>query len=176
LLPREGEAKRVAELTQWNAVLRAAAGYHAFKRQARASFSAEDVVHFLLRDPSSPRSVLLCLRRTEAHLDDLRRIYGLSRANEAIEVAENLREILTAKPISHILDTGLHQYLDIVQIHLQSLAGAIGRAFFRDWQPAPEAPADASAQPAASTQSQSQSATTAGQPPAGAGGKTEALA
>ena len=38
LLPREGEAKRVAELTQWNAVLRAAAGYHAFKRQARASF------------------------------------------------------------------------------------------------------------------------------------------
>jgi len=185
LLPREGEAKRVAELTQWNAVLRAAAGYHAFKRQARASFSAEDVVHFLLRDPSSPRSVLLCLRRTEAHLDDLRRIYGLSRANEAIEVAEFLREILTAKPISHILDTGLHQYLDVVQIHLQSLAGAIGRAFFRDWPPrAPEIDdmpvADASAQPetqpAAPSQSQSQSATAAGKPPASAGGKTEALA
>ena len=171
MLPREGEAKRVAELTQWNAVLRAAAGYHAFKRLARASFSAEDVVNFLLRDPSSPRSVLLCVRRIEAHLDDLRRIYGLSRSSEAIEAAEYLREILSEKPISHILATGLHQYLDVVQIHLQNLGGAIGRAFFRDWRPdAPKAeePAHAPAQ------SQSQGPAKAGKPRAG--GKKEAVA
>jgi uncharacterized alpha-E superfamily protein len=183
MLPREGEAKRMADLTQWYAVLRAAAGYHAFKRLAGARFSAEDVVNYLLRDPSSPRSVLLCVRRTEAHLDDLRRIYGLAGASEAMEAAEYLREILTEKPISHILDTGLHHYLDIVQIHIQILAAAIGRAFFRDWRPAapgtPEAAAaEASAQsenqPAASTQSQSQSAIAA-KPPATAGG-TEALA
>jgi hypothetical protein len=53
---------------------------------------------------------------------------GCRGADEAIEVAEYLREILTEKPISHILATGLHDYLDIVQIHLQNLAGAIGRA------------------------------------------------
>ncbi len=137
ILPRDGEAKRVAELTQWNAVLRAAAGYHAFKRHARAVFSAEDVVHFLLRDPSSPRSVLLCVRRTEAHLDDLRRIYGLGRASEPMELAEYLRELLLEKPIGHILDMGLHDYLDIVQIQIQQLAGSVGRAFFRDWRPEP---------------------------------------
>ncbi len=148
ILPRDNEEKRVAELTQWNAVLRAAAGYHAFKRRTRASFSAEDVVHFLLRDPSSPRSVLLCIRRAEAHLDDLRRIYGLHHADEAMEVAEYLRELLLEKPISHILAIGLHDYLDIVQIHIQKLAAAIGRAFFRDWRPAPEPDA---------SQSQSQS-------------------
>jgi uncharacterized alpha-E superfamily protein len=135
LLPRDREEKRVAELTQWNAVLRAAASYHAFKRYARAAFSSEDVVHFLLRDPSSPRSVLLCVRRAEAHLDDLRRLYGLSAAGEAIELAEILRELLLEKPLSHILAIGLHDYLDIVQIHLQKLAAAIGRAFFRDWRP-----------------------------------------
>jgi uncharacterized alpha-E superfamily protein len=135
LLPRDGEEKRVADLTQWNAVLRAGAAYHAFKRQARASFSGEDVVQFLLRDPSSPRSALLCIRRAESHLDDLRRIYGLSRAGEAIEVAEYLRELLIEKPVSHILAIGLHDYLDVVQIHIQKLAGAIGRAFFRDWRP-----------------------------------------
>ncbi|WP_298223495.1 alpha-E domain-containing protein [Acidocella sp.] len=38
----------------------------------RAQFSAEDVVHFLLRDASGTRSTLLCVRRIEAHLDDLR--------------------------------------------------------------------------------------------------------
>jgi uncharacterized alpha-E superfamily protein len=135
ILPQGREEKRVAELTQWNAILRAAAGYHAFKRRSRASFSAEDVVHFLLRDYASPRSALLCIRRAESHLDDLRRIYGLSRADEAIEVAEYLRALLLEKPISHILATGLHDYLDIVQIHIQKLAAAIGRGFFRDWRP-----------------------------------------
>lgn len=181
LLPREGEAKRVAELTQWNAVLRAAAGYHAFKRQAQASFSGEDVVNFLLRDPSSPRSVLLCLRRAEAHLDDLRRIYGMSRTSESIEVAEYLRQVLTEKPISHILATGLHQYLDVVQIHIQNLASTIGRSFFRDWQPAVPAmdqSAQGASQPAAQSQGQSQGpGAVTGTPPGSiAGGPTEALA
>jgi uncharacterized alpha-E superfamily protein len=176
MLPRDGEAKRVAELTQWNAVLRAGAGYHAFKRHARASFSAEDVVSFLLRDPSSPRSTLLCVRRVEAYLDDLRRIYGLSRANEPMEVAEYLREILTERPISHILATGLHDYLDVVQIQLQRLAAAIGRAFFRDWRP--EEPELLAQEVSGSSQSQSQSAgasPTSG-PERNSGGRTEALA
>jgi uncharacterized alpha-E superfamily protein len=160
LLPREGEAKRVADLTQWNAVLRAAAGYHAFKRLARASFSPADVVNFLLRDPSSPRSLLLCLRRTEAHLDDLRRIYGLTHAAEALEVAEYVREVLTEKPISHILDTGLHHYLDVVQIHLQTLSSSIARAYFRDWRPAvPQRDELTDAAPQSATQSQTQSST-----------------
>jgi uncharacterized alpha-E superfamily protein len=174
LLPRDGEEKRMAELTQWNAVLRGVAGYHAFKRQARAIFSAEDVVEFLLRDPSQPRSVLLCVRRAEAYLDDLRRIYGLSRAYEAMEEAEYLREILTEKSTGHILATGLHDYLDIVQIHLQVLAGAIGRAFFRDWRP--EKPAAVAAAQAQS-QSQSQSSGPAQDGPGKTpGGRTEALA
>jgi uncharacterized alpha-E superfamily protein len=138
LLPSGGrEEKRMAELTQWNAVLRGGAGYHAFKRRARAEFSPEDVVQFLLRDASSPRSVLLCIRRIESHLDDLRRIYGFNTAAEAIEQAEMLRAVLHEKPIGHILNTGLHDYLDIVQIQLQTLAGSIGRAFFRDWRPDP---------------------------------------
>lgn len=135
ILPRGGEEKRVADLTQWSAVLRVAAGYYHFKRLARAEFSAQDVVQFLLRDSSAPRSVLLCVRRIESHLDDLRRHYGLTNVAEALERVGVLRAFLLEKPLSHILATGLHEYLDHVQIHLQELAGAIGHAFFRDWRP-----------------------------------------
>jgi len=178
LLPRDGEERRVAELTQWNAILRAVAGYHAFKRHARAEFSTDDVVEYLLRDPSQPRSVLLCVRRVEFYLDDLRRIYGLSRSHEAMEAAEYLREILTEKPISHILDTGLHHYLDTVQIHLQILAGAIGRAFFRDWRPpAPDWMSQTQSQGDAEGQSQSQSVGAATDMPGKLpGGRSEAMA
>ena len=135
ILPRGGEEKRVADLIQWNAVLRVATGYYHFKRLARAEFSPQDVVQFLLRDASAPRSVLLCVRRIESHLGDLRRHYGLASVAEALERVEVLRAFLLEKPLDHILATGLHEYLDLVQIHLQELAGAIGRAFFRDWQP-----------------------------------------
>jgi hypothetical protein len=121
--------------------------------------------------------VLLCLRRVEAHLDDLRRIYGLARAGEALEVAEYLREFLTEKPISHILATGLHHYLDVVQIHIQDLAGTIGRSFFRDWQPAALG-GDAPAEHEAQSQLQTQGAVSgSAAPPGGSGGgMTEASA
>jgi uncharacterized alpha-E superfamily protein len=154
MLPKGAEEARVADLTQWNAILRGAAGYHAFKRRAQAVFSGEDVVHFLLRDPNFPRSVLLCVRRAESHLDDLRRHWGLHHADEAMEVAEYLRTLLTEKPLGHIIAMGLHDYLDVVQIHIQHLAAAIGRAFFRDWRPAPQllAPVESMSQ----SQSQSQ--------------------
>ena len=135
ILPRGGEEKRVADLTQWNALLRVGAGYYHFKRLARAEFSVQDVVQFLLRDASGPRSVLLCVRRIESHLGDLRRYYGLMAEGETLERVEVLRELLLEKPLSHILATGLHEYLDLVQIHLQELAAAIGRTFFRDWRP-----------------------------------------
>lgn len=142
LVPRDREAKRVAELTQWNAVLRAAAGYHAFKRLSPAAFLTEDVVGFLLRGPSFPRSVLLSVRRAEAHLDDLRRVHHLSGTAEAIEQAEYLRAFLLEQTIRQILDADLHAYLDLVQILLMNMASAIGRAFFRDWRPSPIVHAD----------------------------------
>ncbi|MGC9269832.1 alpha-E domain-containing protein [Acidiphilium sp.] len=135
LVPRDREARRLTELTMWNAVLRAAAGYHAFKRLARAEFSAEDVAGFLLRDPSFPRSVLLSVRRTEYHLDELRRVHHAPNTSDAIEQAEFLREFLLERPMVQVLEGDLHGYLDTVQVRLSDLAGAIGRGFFRDWRP-----------------------------------------
>ncbi len=136
LVPREHEARRVTELTQWNAVLRAAAGYHAFKRLSRGAFNVQDVAEFLLRDPSFARSAVHCVRRCEAHLDDLRRLHHLPGIAPAIERAEYLRAYLLEAPMARILAGDLHGYLDRVQVLLMDLAAAIGRGFFRNWQPA----------------------------------------
>lgn len=65
LPPLGAEERRVSELTQWGAVLRAAAGYHAFRRVAHAGFRPADVAAFLLRDGSFSRSVALCTERLE---------------------------------------------------------------------------------------------------------------
>jgi uncharacterized alpha-E superfamily protein len=135
LVPAAGEERRFAELTQWGGVLRAAAGYHAFRRVAPPGFMPVDVVRFLLTDTSFPRSVALCVEQIEAQLSTLRSRYGLRGTVAALERVEELRAGLLGRPVERIIADGLHHFLDGVQRDLILLAGEIGTAFFRDWRP-----------------------------------------
>ena len=135
LVPVVGEERRVVELTQWGAVLRGAAGYHAFRRVADPGFTPVDVVAFLLTETAFPRSVLLCVEQMEWLLGQLRSRYGLRGTVPALERIEELRAALLGRPVERIIAEGLHQFLDGVQRDLILLAGEIGTAFFRDWRP-----------------------------------------
>jgi uncharacterized alpha-E superfamily protein len=135
LVPAASEERKQAELTQWGGVLRAAAGYHAFRRVAPAGFTPADVVSFLLHDGSFPRSVSVCIAMMEWHLSNLRSRYGLRGTVAALERVEELRAGLIGRPVEKILADGLHIFLDAVQRDLILLASEIGTAFFRDWRP-----------------------------------------
>lgn len=135
LVPAEGEARRVAELTQWGGVLRAAAGYHAFRRVAQPGFTPADIVAFLLTDGAFPRSVGLCVDQMEWMLHQLRSRYGLRGTVAALERVEELRAGLFGRAVERIIADGLHSFLDGVQRDLMHIAGEIGTAFFRDWRP-----------------------------------------
>ena len=130
-----GEELRVAELTQWGGVLRAAAGYHAFRRVAPPGFTPSDVVRFLLTDTHFPRSVALCVEQIEWFLGRLRSRWGLRGTVASLERVEELRAGLLGRPVDAIIADGLHYFLDGVQRDLILLAGEIGTAFFRDWRP-----------------------------------------
>ena len=137
LVPMQGggEARRVAELTQWGGVLRAAAGYHAFRRVAQPGFTPADVVAFLLTDTAFPRSVGLCVDQMEWMLHQLRSRYGLRGTVASLERVEELRAGLFGRAVDSIIADGLHMFLDAVQRDLIQLAAEIGTAFFRDWRP-----------------------------------------
>ena len=150
-----GEERRLAELTQWNGVLRGAAGYHAFRRVAPAGFTPADVVEFLLKDAAFPRSVALCLHEVENCLTHLRSRYNLRGTEAALERVEELRAGINGRDIGWIIADGLHQFLDGVQRDLIMLAGEIGTAFFRDWRPL--AQSQSQSQSGGGMQSQSQS-------------------
>lgn len=135
MAPAGTEARRLAELAQWGGVLRAAAGYHAFRRVARPGFTPEDVVAFLLVDRGFPRSVALCVGEMEEVLGELRARWGLRGTVRSLELVEELRAALTGRPVARIIEGGLHGFLDAVQKDLIALAAEIGTAFFRDWRP-----------------------------------------
>jgi len=139
LVPQAGEERRVAELTQWFSVLRAAAGYHAFRRVAPPGFTPIDVVSFLLTDRAFPRSVALCIEQMEWLLGQLRGRYGLRGTVPSLERVEELRAAITGRPAERLVADGLHQFLDGVQRDLILLAAEIGSAFFRDWRPLADA-------------------------------------
>jgi len=149
-----GEEKRVMEQTQWSGVLRAAAGYHAFRRVAPAGFEPADVVAFLLSDNSFPRSVQLCVGQTEWHLTQLRSRYSLRGTVAALERIEEVRAALASNSVERLIADGLHEFLDALQRDFILLAAEIGNAFFRDWKPAIEV--RSAVQAASQTQSQTQ--------------------
>ena len=135
LQPPGAEEKRLAEQTRWSAVLRAAAGYHAFRRVAPAGFEPVHVASFLLSDGSFPRSLALCVVQMEWHLTQLRSRYGLRGTAAVLERIEEVRSAVSSVSASKVIAEGLHDFLDAVQRDLVLLAAEIGHAFFRDWKP-----------------------------------------
>jgi uncharacterized alpha-E superfamily protein len=135
LVPVGDEQRRVAELTQWGGVLRAAAGHHAFRRISKPDFKPADVVAFLLTNRAFPRSVLLCVGQMEWHLTQLRQTYGLRGTVPALERVEEVRAALLGRPVDAMIADGLHDFLDALQRDFILLAAEIGTAFFRDWRP-----------------------------------------
>lgn len=135
MLPKGPEDRRQEERAQWGGVLRAVAGYHAFRRVAPVEFQPEHVVAFLLTDPCFPRSVLLCLSQAEWHLTQLRVSYGLRGTRGPLEQIEDMRAALLDRSAEAIISIGLHDFLDGMQRDLIRLASEIGDAFFRDWKP-----------------------------------------
>lgn len=128
------EERRVAELTQWNAVLRAAAGYHAFRRVAEPGFSPEDVVAFLLDDTVFARSVSFCLGQMTLHLHALRQRFGLRDTAPVLEQLDEIQSSMLQADRQHE-EGGLHGHLDRLQQDLSQTGALIGTMFFRDWRP-----------------------------------------
>ena len=144
LLPSPTDVGSPLDISQWNALLRAASGYHAFRRVYASEMTPALVAGFLLLNHSFPRSVVLCVRQVETYLNQLSSGYGLRGTHSALERLDELRAALMDQPIELILHRGLHEFLDWVQIQFIEVQRAVAAAF---WPPAV---------PVGQTQSQSQ--------------------
>ena len=134
LLRGTAEERRVADMTQWTGVLRAVAGYHAFRRVAATGFRPEAVIAFLLGDTAFARSVALCVRQMSWHLNALRTRYELRDTAPVLAQLDELMGMLG--DITHLnLPAELHQFLDTLQTELNAIGALIGTMFFRDWRP-----------------------------------------
>ena len=72
LAPQADAVDADIDAGQWNALLRAAAGYHAYRREHPNGYNATEVACFLLANTAFRASVGLNLAQIEWHLTQLR--------------------------------------------------------------------------------------------------------
>jgi uncharacterized alpha-E superfamily protein len=130
LLPALSDVGSPTDISQWNALLRSAAGYHAYRRLHAARTTPARVAGFLLFNQAFPRSVHHCVREAGRLLGDLKSRYALRGGNDAAEELDRLRAVLGTLTIEEILAQGLHEFLDLLQQQLIAVSGALSAAFF----------------------------------------------
>jgi uncharacterized alpha-E superfamily protein len=136
LLPAPQDVGSPLDASQWNTLLRSAAGYHAYRRVYPRGMTPATVAGFLLFDPSFPRSVTACVRLVNGLLTDLKSRYHLRGGNAALDRLDEILASMGGKTIEHVLRDGLHEFLDDLQTEFGAVADAVGADFFGWGSPA----------------------------------------
>ena len=147
LLPHGEQVGGNVDTVQWQAVLKSCSGLEAYRKNYTGQVAPWSVAEFLILHDSFPRSIRFSVERLDAALH---RISGCVRthfSNDAERLSGRLCSDLNYATIGDIFKTGLHQYLDGIQLRLIQIAAAMHQEYC-EWLD----PADAQ------TQSQTQGA------------------
>jgi uncharacterized alpha-E superfamily protein len=106
---------------EWNELLRAAAGYHAYRRESPHGYVPREVAGFLLLNAAFPRSAKLSLAQLDWHLTMLRSRYHLRGCAPALGRLDHLQTMLASQTVDDILGRGLSPFLDWMQREIAAL-------------------------------------------------------
>ncbi len=126
LLPGPADVGSSLDLVQWMWVLRSASAHEMFNRSF-SKVSPAFVVQFLLFDRNFPRSVRHCVQEIRDTLPWV----GEDASTPTAMVRQFLSDLDHAR-MEEILQTGMHEYLDEIQIRLNRLGLSIEERFFRN--------------------------------------------
>jgi len=129
-LPEDAADSDVVTRSQWDTLLRSAAGYHAFRRIWPQGLTPENIVNFLLFDRRFPRSALVSLDTCSALFRALEREYGLRRVRDTRRAAEAFRKRLSTLRIKSQSPEEVHGLLDEIQVRLATLSEEFRRSLF----------------------------------------------
>ncbi len=129
LLPPDQRVGSPVDVSQWNALLRSVAGYHAYRREHPRGMSPKQVAAFLLFNMSFPRSIALCLSQVDQHLHRLRSGFGLRAGISAMELLDETRAALAGHTPDTLVQYGLHEFADYLQRQLMAMTAAVRHEF-----------------------------------------------
>jgi uncharacterized alpha-E superfamily protein len=129
LLPAGGVGTTVDQVG-WAALLSSASALQMY-RQIYHVMSPSNVSQFLLLDHNFPRSICYCVREAEDSLKSIMGTPGGRYRCEAERLLGQLRARLDYATIEQIMGSGLHEYVDDLQIAINEIGAAIHGQFFQ---------------------------------------------
>ncbi|MCG6930115.1 MAG: alpha-E domain-containing protein [Desulfofustis sp.] len=129
LLPDILDVGAVIDVVQWSALLKATSSFQAY-RHRQAPMTPAGVTRFMLMDHQFPRSVLYCLTEAQRLLHELTGTRIGYYSNDAEKLLGQLCAELSFQGIEDILNQGLHEFTDRLQLKINGVDTAIFKTFF----------------------------------------------
>ncbi|MBI3878444.1 MAG: alpha-E domain-containing protein [Verrucomicrobia bacterium] len=130
-LPEKGAPVAVsqAEALEWSAILRSCSGWDAYKSIHGAEVHPKLVAEFLIYSDEFPRSVQFCVTGLNDALRKISKVPEGKFCNDAEKLAGRLIAELQFSTIDEVFAQGLHAYLDLLQVKLNDIGGAMFNAY-----------------------------------------------
>jgi len=110
---------------QWMGVLRSLMGYQMFRRHIRGRVNGPNVLRFLLQNREFPRSVTYCLNMIATTLPKLPPDRRPQRS------VERLRALVMDANIDRLMEGGLSEVMDEIQVGIAQVHEAVSTAYFK---------------------------------------------
>ena len=127
LLPDVSMVGMALDTVQWNAVLKSVSAYEMFHRR-NSNVTPHNVAEFLLLSEDFPRSLRYCLEKAEQCLKNI--AVPVKSNAQSIRLLGKLRSDISFTTIEEIIEHGLHEQIEKVQIRLNELGNQIWKDFF----------------------------------------------
>lgn len=110
---------------QWMSVLHSLTAYHMYRRHERSRVTGTAVLRFLLQNREFPRAVMFCFNLIGTTLPQLPASRSAERA------LQRTRALVQDANIDKLVESGLHDWIDEVQVGIGRLHEAIAESYFR---------------------------------------------
>jgi len=130
LLPRIDQVGSPYDNIQWAAVLKSASAHDMYRKRFHR-ISPNNVADFLIFDADFPRSIRHCMGNA---FESLHRITGAlygSAHNPAEKYLGRLVADLNYSDIGDVMEAGMHEYLDSLQVRMNEVGEKISSTFFK---------------------------------------------
>ncbi len=128
ILPSVSSVGSTVDDLLWAAVLRSVSGFEMFRKR-RHTLTVEHIIDFLVLDPNFPRSIFYCIRTVAGSLSRLGGSGDPDGNPAQLGVNEIINKLSTSNNRS-ILDMGLHQFIDSLQVDLNEVGAELNRLYF----------------------------------------------
>jgi len=128
LLPSVADVGTPYDDIHWSAVLKSVSGFEMYRKKY-GRITPADVVEFLVMDPEFPRAVRFCIKSASDSLHAITRTPSGAFRYRSEQLMGRLRAELDFASVEAVIRSGLHEYLDGLQLKMNEIDQCLASDF-----------------------------------------------